>query len=328
MQFRTENFDDAYEHAMSVPEWTQIYSQITPGSLRSTLSQFRATDFQLFRENINQRLVQQGEAPRGRICFAVPLVVPGAARLQGREADGRSIFVLREGEEFMFHMPQGLDMLSITFDRDMFAREVESQPVFDKVKTLLRQPVIQVSEQRLVASRQRLIALFERSAALARSDECGQAAEQSLGRELLNELLTLMIDPACDLHQRARTSTSCFIVEKTHQITVKNASAPPSVIDLCDRLRVSRRTVQNSFRAVVETTPLHYIRSIRLNAVRRALMTTPASEMSIGDVAARWGFYHLSHFADEYHALFGELPSKTRRPAEAVDRTCALQSAA
>lgn len=328
MQFRTQHFEDAYEHARSVPEWTQIYSQISPGSLRSTLSQFRAAEFQLFREHINQRLVQQGEAPRRRVCFAVPLVVPGAVRLQGREADDSSIFMLREGEEFMFHMPQGLDMLSITFDRDLFAREVESRPAFDKARTLLRQPVIQVSEKRLATSRRRLIALFNRSAALACAGEHARAEEQSLGRELLNELLTLMIDPECDLQQRARTSTSCFIVEKTHEITVKNPSSPPSVIDLCDRLRICRRTVQNSFKAVTETTPLHYMRSIRLNAVRRELMSTPASEMSIGDVAARWGFYHLSHFAVEYQALFGELPSRTRRPAEAADPGGALACAA
>lgn len=82
MQFRTQHFEDAYEHARSVPEWTRVYSQMSPGSLRSTLSQFKAAEFQLFRESINQRLVRQGEAPRGRVCFAVTLVVPGAVRLQ------------------------------------------------------------------------------------------------------------------------------------------------------------------------------------------------------------------------------------------------------
>jgi transcriptional regulator GlxA family with amidase domain len=89
----------------------------------------------------------------------------------------------------------------------------------------------------------------------------------------------------------------------------------PSVIELCQRLQVSRRTVQNSFRSVAETTPLNYLRSVRLNGVRRALMSTPASHLSIGDAAAQWGFYHLSHFAEEYQALFAELPSQTARAA-------------
>jgi transcriptional regulator GlxA family with amidase domain len=87
----------------------------------------------------------------------------------------------------------------------------------------------------------------------------------------------------------------------------------PSVDELCQRLHVSRRTVQNSFRSVAETTPLNYLRSVRLNGVRRTLMSTPASHLSIGDAAAQWGFYHLSHFAAEYQELFAELPSHTAR---------------
>jgi AraC family ethanolamine operon transcriptional activator len=33
--------------------------------------------------------------------------------------------------------------------------------------------------------------------------------------------------------------------------------------------------------------------------------------VSIGDVAASWGFWHWSHFAGKYRELFGELPSQT-----------------
>jgi len=33
---------------------------------------------------------------------------------------------------------------------------------------------------------------------------------------------------------------------------------------------------------------------------------------TVGDVAARWGFWHLSRFAADYSRLFGELPSATR----------------
>lgn len=44
-------------------------------------------------------------------------------------------------------------------------------------------------------------------------------------------------------------------------------------------------------------------------------MSTPASHLTIGDAAAQWGFFHLSHFAAEYHELFAELPSHTARAA-------------
>ena len=90
----------------------------------------------------------------------------------------------------------------------------------------------------------------------------------------------------------------------------------PSVMELCERLQVSRRTVQNSFRAVADTTPLSYLRSVRLNGVRRALMGSRAGDLTVGDAAGQWGFFHLSHFAAEYQELFGELPSQTPRAAK------------
>ena len=39
------------------------------------------------------------------------------------------------------------------------------------------------------------------------------------------------------------------------------------------------------------------------------------ADTAIGDAAAQWGFYHLSHFAAEYQELFAELPSQTARAA-------------
>lgn len=137
--------------------------------------------------------------------------------------------------------------------------------------------------------------------------------EVALEQAMLGELLQLMTDPACDKHQRSPSSTRSFIVEKCHRLTTAEMINVPSVIELCERLQVSRRTLQNSFRSVAETTPLNYLRSVRLNGVRRLLMSTRACELSIGDAAAQWGFYHLSHFAAEYQELFAELPSHTAR---------------
>ena len=312
-------FHDVHVHASAVQDWQQTYSQITAGSLESSLMQLTSSRCHVFREQINQRVVQHGEAPKGQVCFAVPLAIPGALRMQGREADDTSIFFLRGGEEFMFHMPMGMDMLALTFDRDLFEQALMQTPRPDQISTLLRQPVIKLPLQRFTECRRRLLAMF--SEALI-NDDLGSTPEREreLEQALLDELLQLLADPACDRQQRQGSSTHSFIVEKCHRLTVSDASSVPSVIELCQRLQISRRTVQNSFRAVAETTPLNYLRSVRLNGVRRELMFTRAPDLSIGDAAANWGFFHLSHFAADYQELFGELPSQTKRADKAVRR--------
>ena len=314
MNIRKELFDDVYLHATSVQGWGQTYSQISSGQVRCTLSQFSTARAHVFRESIDQRVVQQGEAPRGHICFAVPLAVTGAARVQGREADEKCIFVLRGGDEFMFHMPMRMDMLSITFERDAFERAMTGAPWPTGIDALLRQPIVRVPGHRLAQSRERLLSLFEEIVALPDQVHPPEV-EQQIEQAILGELMRLISDPACDRTQRNASSPHDFIVEKCHRMTVADASSAPSVVDLCKRLKVSRRTVQNSFQSVTETNPVNYIRSVRLNGVRRELMATGAAELSIGDAAAKWGFFHLSHFAAKYQELFGELPSQTRRAA-------------
>lgn len=310
------HFRDIHVHAATVQQWSQDYSQLTSGSAESTLMQLTTAGCHLFLEQINQRVVQNGVAPRGKMCFAVPINVPGSIRMQGRDVDDSSLFFLHGGEEFMFHMPMGMELLSITFERELFEQALEQTASAKELNLLLRQPVIKVSPQRFAQARRRLLGLF--SQALADDDLDStrhREREVVLEQAMLGELLQLMTDPACDKQQRSPSSTRSFIVEKCHRLTTTEMINVPSVIELCQRLQVSRRTVQNSFRAVAETTPLNYLRSVRLNGVRRALMSTRGCDLSIGDAAAQWGFYHLSHFAAEYQELFAELPSQTVRAA-------------
>ena len=91
---------------------------------------------------------------------------------------------------------------------------------------------------------------------------------------------------------------------------------PVTITQLCDIANVSRRTLQYSFETVLGISPLQYLRVSRLNGVRRKLMTS-AQQHSIADIAAQWGFWHLSQFAKDYKQLFGELPSQTQKKTRA-----------
>nr|WP_269767767.1 helix-turn-helix domain-containing protein [Oleiphilus messinensis] len=43
----------------------------------------------------------------------------------------------------------------------------------------------------------------------------------------------------------------------------------------------------------------------------RALYQSSAEQTQVADVAADWGFWHLSQFSKDYRQLFGERPSDT-----------------
>ena len=87
----------------------------------------------------------------------------------------------------------------------------------------------------------------------------------------------------------------------------------PTVVDVCRHTGVSQRSLQYCFLEMIELTPVAYLRLARLHRVRAALRDPDAAMLKVGDVAARWGFWHLSKFAADYQRLFGELPSETLR---------------
>ena len=86
-----------------------------------------------------------------------------------------------------------------------------------------------------------------------------------------------------------------------------------SVYDLCVKFRVNERTMQRAFIEKCGVSPKQYLLALRLNKVRKDLCCANFSHGKVGNVANRWGFWHMGDFAQFYRRQFGELPSETLR---------------
>jgi AraC-like DNA-binding protein len=85
-----------------------------------------------------------------------------------------------------------------------------------------------------------------------------------------------------------------------------------SVEQLARQSGASIRTLQNSFRHHLSTTPNAYILNMRLSRVHDELLNVKNDE-TIEKIASRWGFGHMGYFAARYRALYGKSPSDTRK---------------
>ncbi|MBY5905437.1 AraC family transcriptional regulator [Rhizobium leguminosarum] len=74
----------------------------------------------------------------------------------------------------------------------------------------------------------------------------------------------------------------------------------------------SVRALQVAFQRFKGTTPLNYLKTMRLEAARKALLAD-ANCASISDVARNAGFTHMGRFSAAYYQAFGETPSDTIR---------------
>ncbi len=91
-----------------------------------------------------------------------------------------------------------------------------------------------------------------------------------------------------------------------------------TLAELCRASDVSERRVRHAFYQCYGMSPTAYLRIAALNEVRHALLEESPMPQTVSRVASDHGFWHLSRFAGQYRALFGELPSATFAHRSAV----------
>ncbi|MBR0687768.1 helix-turn-helix transcriptional regulator [Bradyrhizobium manausense] len=89
-----------------------------------------------------------------------------------------------------------------------------------------------------------------------------------------------------------------------------NMHRPLTVIDIAEAVGVSVRSLQAGFRQFKDTTPVGYLRRIRLQTAH-AELSSPENRLPVREVALKWGFTQMGRFAAQYRAMFGVYPSET-----------------
>jgi AraC-like DNA-binding protein len=86
-----------------------------------------------------------------------------------------------------------------------------------------------------------------------------------------------------------------------------------SLSDIARAAGLSDRGVQQLFKRTLGTTPMSYLRDVRLDGIRQELVAARPGATGVGEIAGSWRLTHLGRFAAGYRARFGELPAETLR---------------
>ncbi|WP_144709852.1 AraC family transcriptional regulator [Curtobacterium pusillum] len=107
-------------------------------------------------------------------------------------------------------------------------------------------------------------------------------------------------------HRNARVRAA---VEYIHE----HAHEPLTVSDVAQIADLSVRGLQEAFQRVLDRSPMQYLREVRLRHAHEDLLRAQPGQLSVADVAERWGFTHMGRFSGEYLRRFGEYPKQTLR---------------
>lgn len=303
---------DADNHAASLQHWEQEYEQLSNGKFSGSLDEVWFGNIQLFREKTDQVLHQTGLPWEGSRTIGVTLDATGDGMFSGTTLDRGSLFTLGGGESLDFRTPKQLDIIAVSADASElqeYSRAIWGMDIEAKLSVpgVLRHSAN--ASYGLSSFLALLLSSIKEAPGILNSPQTRKVIEQ----DIFNHLV-LAINSAAGCDQTVLAASRKSVVDKAKAYVLENHDEPITIPDLCLALNISRRTLQYSFESVLGINPVAYLRAIRLNRVRRALKENDAlTPMTVADIAARWGFWHLSKFSANYKAMFGELPSATLR---------------
>ncbi len=303
---RRRHTHDADELAACLGGWNQVYEQLAPGRFDGRFVECRIGELQVFREQTNQPLYEAGAVRADQHVVGVPVRMHGVGRYAHLALGPHSVLSVRGGSELDFRVPDVFDIVAVALPGSLLqahAEGLEARPFEPAASPSVLQPA-QPSVQAL-----RCLLLATLETASRQPASLTQVLQSRLQQALLAATLRVLLPAAtADAPPPGQRHA---LVARARAYMREHVDQPLSVEDLCRVLRVSRRTLQYSFQDVLQTNPAAYLRTLRLNGARRSLRRADPATLNVADVAARWGFWHLSRFATDYRRMFGELPSQT-----------------
>ncbi len=308
--FKSVVTHDSDEHAAALDAWDQTYNQLSAGSFQGALQQIWLNRIHLFRERTNRAVAQSGLPCKDHFVFGVPLAMSDTALFGNQIVVPDSIFVFRATDGFSLRTPEFFDVVGIAVpEQDMLA--AMGGRFEGAAEALPGAPIVFLPPKPALAEFRGWLSSLFAPDGLPPPLLVDPMFRRALCETVVGQLASLLFDAVRVPLRSPSFPGRCRVVEQAVAFALSCGAEPVSVGELCAKAKVSRRLLNYCFQDVLNTNPVHYLKAVRLNGVRRELRRAEPGPGVIRDIAGRWGFWHFSRFAREYRSLFGELPSET-----------------
>ncbi|MGY3614501.1 helix-turn-helix domain-containing protein [Bradyrhizobium sp. USDA 10063] len=144
------------------------------------------------------------------------------------------------------------------------------------------------------------------------SSSLTEEASEFWKRAIIEAMTASVIDGVPSVRD-GPTPSSLKLIRRVEEYLETQGARPIHISQICDQLRVSRRTLHRAFHEALGIGPIAFLRYRRLCAVHKALRSGILPNETIADLALQFGFLNVGRFAQYYRELFGEYPSDTKQ---------------
>jgi AraC family transcriptional regulator, ethanolamine operon transcriptional activator len=294
-------------HETLAPPWEFVIKAQSKGPYDWRVEHVTTRSYVIYREDIGSAVRLMGWSPRGMIAFLVPLITPLKSTLWWQAIGEQTLScALNTGIDCSFAAGQSHYMVLI---ERAFLRRVLSEDGAEQLERAARARVLPLSADALTALVMWLRSVLAEAAQRPQLVSSASSVE-ALGIELAFRLYGVLGPDSA--RGQLTTTARARIIEGALAFLRESQEPRATVFKLCSAVGVSKRTMEYAFREQFDLTPQAFLRRHRLHAARRRLLAEDPHSSSVTRIAEDLGFWHLSRFAADYNAAFGENPASAR----------------
>ncbi|WP_428522011.1 helix-turn-helix domain-containing protein [Roseibium sp.] len=273
------------------------YTQLTRGDLQVAVCQHNRDDWGYNRKAVFGSVECIG-VPGAGLCSFILIKDPSKTRLHRHDASSASLYFVPQNQEVEIVTQPGAFMLTASVAQTKISDILRAHRLGDTVPIPRHAGPLDVSDRHIERANQ----LF---------DKFGSDDEAVLTHRLDDFFIEALV-----AHSQRSLDFNASLLNRRQQFgrlrnyILQNLSHQIKSNAMCDVLDLSERSLQRLVYAETGLSPSDYVKALRLEHVRQALVQSEGPNRRITDLALESGFSHLGRFPSIFREHFGILPSQ------------------
>jgi len=307
---------DLEEIFANIPKWQIDHQTLTRPTSASYSEMVIVGSTAITSELLNGRVQTRAELPRGHIAMGVDMAGVFGRQFGGRALGGDDALIGYDRAELDYLLAPGFLGLSITMPGRNLEAALDAR--FDGRTGLEHYRSVRattVDRARYAHAWRFFGRLMELLRTSRESHQQGAMRPDFLETEIIDVMASIV-----GAHRHVDTEKRSVlwsqrrpVVRRAEQFMRDHIAEPIGLHDICVAARASERTVEYAFKEMYGLGAKKFLQILRLNEARRLFRVSQGAIVSVQDIAAATGFWHMGHFSANYRRLFGEAPTETIR---------------
>ena len=282
---------------------------LRPGQPYSDHVAIELSAVSLFRGRCATDVALRGQWPRGSLAIVAVEQAPRPMMVMGQRFEPGSIALFEGGADLDAVVPQGTIWTFLLIRSPAVPDACDMARMAELRRTLPNMPrsLSADDRDRLFPMVNDLVSSSPAASSRLRLEGEAEAVERMLVKCFVDAALAALPAAAIDRTGQRRYD----LIRRAEREALRVSGEPRRLPQLAEAAGASPRLLEYAYRDLYGMGAMQFLRLLRLNEVRRALLRAGGRDITITSVAFDWGFFHLGDFSAAYKRLFGESPSST-----------------